>query len=222
MFYGDSRLRFSFAEWIRMANGSVEDPYFPQNAPCPAHWNHSQCAEWHKGRECGTVHGAATPCLRDWHPTSSKKSGRWTFIALLTEGAFTSLVTSSQQPDLVVVNEGAWAIYGMQKRNEPNQPMDYFRILQNVIENMRSIDQRVQKRNTIKVWMAYPECPQSVWRGHGKKINDLMEEYIQDRDDWILFRLPTPNLPKMCEGFHVRDEWTKVENEILASALCEF
>ena len=221
MFYGDSRLRYSFAEWIRMINGSVEDLYFPHNSPCPTNWNYSECVLWFRGRGCGNP-----PCLRDWHPMSAG-SGRWTFIATLTVG-LTDLVTSSQHPDLVFINEGAWDIRDMMLRiGEGSEEDPYLSILEKGVKKIQFIDETLSKKGVIKIWMAYPECIQvnkpatAQLLGHSKKMNDLMEEYIRQRDDWIFFRLSTPNLSGVCEGFHVRDKWTKLENEIFVNALCD-
>ena len=125
-----------------------------------------------------------------------------------------------------MVNDGVWYIYGVQERNKAINDTDYLQILENAKNQIRFIDEKVQNRNAIKIWMGYPECFQSnsyrnMERDHiSKKMNDLIQEHIQQRADWIFFRLPTPNIPRFCEGFHVRNEWTRLENEIMTSVVC--
>lgn len=226
-FFGDSRLRYSYAEWIQMVNGTVEDPYFPQNAPCPALWNREQCAIWYKGREC-----EYSDCLRDWHLFSrisaysgiSGPTGRWTFNSMLIRTGFTSLVTNSQKPDLIFVNQGAWAIYDvLYEQHRAGNVSDYLSILEEAKVAIKFVEDQLESPDVIKIWMSYPECVgfgQSV-RSESRGINDLVERYIQQHTDWIFFRLPTPDIPMYCEGFHVRNQWTKLENEIITNVLCD-
>ena len=47
LFYGDSRLRYSYADWIKLANNSIlSDPYYPRNTNCPYIDNHNECSVW--------------------------------------------------------------------------------------------------------------------------------------------------------------------------------
>ena len=49
----------------------------------------------------------------------------------------------------------------------------------------------------------------------------MVQRHIESTEsDWIYFKLPTPDIARYCEGFHVRYEWTAVENLILTNALC--
>jgi len=72
---------------------------------------------------------------------------------------------------------------------------------------------RSSRAQTHRVWMAYPECDE--------RINGMVQRYIESNaSDWIYFKLPTPDTARHCEGFHVRYEWTAIENLLITNALC--
>ena len=228
LFDGDSRLRYSYAEWIKMVNNTKSnnidynlDMYFPQNSKCPFAGNHKKCEIWFKGKDC-----EYSNCLRDFYSTNLK-TGRWTFNSLLTNTTYKSLITSSIQPNILFYVSGAWDIYNLYKLNKlKNITMDdYYQIIKNIIKIMKNIDNKVKNKNTIKFWMSYPECHEMTNENtkYTKVLNNGIRDFINKdnhKNNWIFFRLPTPSLPIYCEGFHVRDKWTAIENQVISNALC--
>ena len=104
---------------------------------------------------------------------------------------------------------------------------DYDEIIENIQKKMLFINEQIGNTETSKIWMAYPECDQIVNENtkYTKIINQRVKSIIEANDslqlqNWIYFQLKTPSLPKYCEGFHVRDRWTMIENTLLTNALC--
>ena len=91
------------------------------------------------------------------------------------------------------------------------------------------IEYGIDNKDTIKIWMAYPQCTCDFGANSNTKythiLNQLMRSYIRNNEtliehNWVFFQIPTPSLGIYCEGFHVRDKWTLLENQLITNALC--
>ena len=231
IFNGDSRLRYSYADWIKIANNSIlSDPFYPRNSKCP-YINITECAVWFKGKDCEYDN-----CVRDWH-SPNLETGRWTFNSAGTSKVYKNMITPSNKPHLVFVEEGAWNVYGLYNVYMRNQSLqnttfevtwnEYETIFKHLIKIFDKIENRIDHEDTIKIWMAYPECNLTINENtkYTHVLNQFMRSYITNNDtliqhNWVFFQIPTPSVSDYCEGFHVRDKWTLVENQLITNALC--
>mgnify|MGYP006092265623 CR=1 FL=1 len=200
VFYGDSRTRYIYPEFLKIANDSIlEDPQYPRNSLCPWKKN-KECSEWFRGSNC-----FPEKCLRQFN-SKTNVSLTWSFKRLAHETGccFDELDKSA---DIMFFSTTAWNFYG----NHPIEKIHHdLRVSMNYTSSWFP--------NTIKIFMSYPNC-----RNEKKieNVNQIAKIFTEDHHDWIFFHIPTPRYKDYCGGRnHVRYEWADLEARILLNTIC--
>eukprot|EP01083_Nonionella_stella_P059629 156006_1 len=211
IFIGDSRIRFSFAEWLTVGNNFrlLNDTAYPHN-------DFSRNVEWIKGRGC-----KMGKCIRNW--TQPVDNISLTLYA--TKGriyTYLGNAFNSKKPDLLFFNKGAWTIQPRIMKNKSIR----FDVVTDDIQHQMSIINGIVPNSTLKIWMSYPECGYG-YSMYSNILNNRIRNVITTNEEmiannWIYFNLPTAPLPnkRFCEGFHVIRQWTNVEISVIVNALC--
>lgn len=192
-FYGDSRIRYIFSEFVKIGNDSVlEDLTFPRNSECPYETN-LQCSHWFRGKGSHWEFINGVSLTFEWQSDS------------VSELSYHVL---SPNTDVLIFSVGAWDMF--------NHKDDGGFEASNVLKLMNKIS--IFFKHSIKIWIWYPECGDH-YREERSALRMNVKRFVDERNDWVLFDIPTPN-GRFCEGFHVRFEWAKVEAEVIINALC--
>lgn len=225
---GDSSTRMLFSALVQLVNDSstLTDPYFPNHRFC------RHCESKTESHACCQAHvkGLNWNGEADEEAQGSQGShDRWsyhrewtkfgtrivfsfkTFADVPVSQAFQSQVTPSQQPDLLILQFGAWDIYHNHDLGET------------VAKGLAYIDHVKMHYSNPLVWLSLVEC--EPFRNISMAFNLMMEPHLQHLGIAYFSRSATTrdlpnNMQEQCEGFHAWDRISDEHVQWLLRAVC--
>lgn len=213
MMHGDSSLRFMFSSLIHLVGNAdvAGDRFMPKHLTCPAH---ADCEQYMKGfnanrTETGNTH---EHYFREFWDRDQSIRITFTFKQQLSTRhlSLESFITDSMQPDLLVLQAGAWNLYSGVSVDQSMEDLMAF---------MRDV--RLLYAGPI-VWVNLPAC----WPNFkefaaefNRRTRATLMVPILDR------QTSTQSLPEgllqQCEGWHPYGRLSDMHRDWLLEAICE-
>jgi hypothetical protein len=213
---GDSSCRMFFSALVEKANGTLQD------------WRFGSYKEHVKGGCTGGVEekdGHRTiGCLREYFGDSIRMTFGFQAYGQHQNEVFKSLVSDSQQPDLMLVETGAWALSYGRYYNHSYTIQDIVNQTYIFLDHIRSVYQ-----GPI-VWLGLPAC--GIFRDDVKKLHVLLKPAILQYGNSSVTRAPSPlyldrqsstemfDDLAICEGFHPFGNVTLLHLNMLLNIYC--
>ena len=229
MIIGDSSTRMLFSGLVQLLNGSSQgtDPHFPSHRPCsmcegfwPEGSDNSECCKrFMKGQDHGDdatsdYDAGVLGYHREFWSNGIRVTFSFKSLAELPVAAILrALISPSQQPDILVLQFGAWDLYQW-------NAVDY-----TIPKAMQYITSLQDLYHGPLVWVTLPECGDSPHQKEVTEFNNGMIDELSSHNISVLSRgASTRNLPSglvhQCKWFHAQHIIADHHAQWLLRAIC--